>query len=333
MMKTTEYKIKLVSPAFLGNAEQRGQWRTPPFKALLRQWWRIVVAPKFNDELSEIRAREGALFGQVGNGSTTNNRANRSLVRIRFAEDQLWSNGTQNGVHPLQTSLDYSYAWFALANSRGRSDRVGIKAETSESSHVLHLAYPEEHYQDFDRVMHFIGHFGQIGSRCRGGWGSIDVDPLNPLLISEIESYAQPIQNCLARDWPACFARNEHGLLIWKSSATSKDWSEAMKKVAFLRRSVRTSLKSINGVDHRRVLGFADPGGRMPSPLRWRLYPEKEGIAFRIFAMPYQPDTACGFRLTAKQQEHAWNLIADLLSNDRTLQTFSTADLRSRHGA
>jgi CRISPR-associated protein Cmr1 len=38
MVKQT-YTVRFVTPAFLGNVEQQGQWRTPPFKALLRQWW------------------------------------------------------------------------------------------------------------------------------------------------------------------------------------------------------------------------------------------------------------------------------------------------------
>lgn len=32
-----ELKLSFVTPAFLGNAEQRAQWRTPPIKALLRE--------------------------------------------------------------------------------------------------------------------------------------------------------------------------------------------------------------------------------------------------------------------------------------------------------
>lgn len=39
-MKKLEYQVSFTTPAFLGNAEQQAQWRTPPFKALIRQWWR-----------------------------------------------------------------------------------------------------------------------------------------------------------------------------------------------------------------------------------------------------------------------------------------------------
>jgi CRISPR-associated protein Cmr1 len=43
-MRTFEYTLRFNTPAFLGNAEQNGQWRTPPIKAQLRQWWRVAHA-------------------------------------------------------------------------------------------------------------------------------------------------------------------------------------------------------------------------------------------------------------------------------------------------
>ena len=45
MIKKT-YRLQLASPAFLGDADQKGTWRTPPLKALIREWWRIAVAPQ-----------------------------------------------------------------------------------------------------------------------------------------------------------------------------------------------------------------------------------------------------------------------------------------------
>ncbi len=43
-MRKLEYQVTFNTPAFLGNADQQAQWRTPPFKALLRQWWRVASA-------------------------------------------------------------------------------------------------------------------------------------------------------------------------------------------------------------------------------------------------------------------------------------------------
>ena len=41
---TLTLSLRMVTPAFLGDADQRGEWRTPPFKTLVRQWWRVRVS-------------------------------------------------------------------------------------------------------------------------------------------------------------------------------------------------------------------------------------------------------------------------------------------------
>jgi CRISPR-associated protein Cmr1 len=54
-MQELSYQISFTTPAFLGNAGQDAQWRTPPLKALLRQWWR--VAQKARTATDEPRLR------------------------------------------------------------------------------------------------------------------------------------------------------------------------------------------------------------------------------------------------------------------------------------
>lgn len=65
MIKQT-YLLQLASPAFLGGADQRGSWRTPPLKALIREWWRIAVAPELGYEHRQMKQHETRLFGTLG---------------------------------------------------------------------------------------------------------------------------------------------------------------------------------------------------------------------------------------------------------------------------
>lgn len=37
-MTMRHFTLRFLTPAFLGDAEQNGRWRTPSLKALLRQW-------------------------------------------------------------------------------------------------------------------------------------------------------------------------------------------------------------------------------------------------------------------------------------------------------
>lgn len=85
-MKTYKYKLSFFTPAFLGNASQQAQWRTPPLKALLRQWWRVAVAPQVRYNPDTLRQREAELFGVAADGGDSH----QSLVRLRLEH---WNEG------------------------------------------------------------------------------------------------------------------------------------------------------------------------------------------------------------------------------------------------
>lgn len=86
------YLLRFVTPAFLGNAEQTGQWRTPPIKALLRQWWRVAYAadqpgPLNSASVGAMRKAEGSLFGVAADKESD---SRKSQVRIRLGR---WDKG------------------------------------------------------------------------------------------------------------------------------------------------------------------------------------------------------------------------------------------------
>ena len=62
-----KFQVQFQTPAFLGDANQSGRWRTPPFKAQLRQWWRVAYAAQqqFAVNVREMREIEGRLFGHA----------------------------------------------------------------------------------------------------------------------------------------------------------------------------------------------------------------------------------------------------------------------------
>ena len=65
-MVVREFNLHFTTPAFLGNAGQNGQWRTPPFKHLLREWWRVAWAAQNNPkDWRKMREIEGRLFGHA----------------------------------------------------------------------------------------------------------------------------------------------------------------------------------------------------------------------------------------------------------------------------
>ena len=82
------YQLCFVTPAFLGNAEQSGQWRTPPIKALIRQWWRVVKSPELARDVAALRRAEAQLFGSATDDGKS--ASQQSKLRIRL---DTWSDG------------------------------------------------------------------------------------------------------------------------------------------------------------------------------------------------------------------------------------------------
>ena len=80
-MNTFRYRLCFHTPAFLGNAQQQAQWRTPPVKALLRQWWRVAAAQQARYNIDTLRQQEGALFGAA---SEEQGGSRQSQIRIRL---------------------------------------------------------------------------------------------------------------------------------------------------------------------------------------------------------------------------------------------------------
>jgi CRISPR-associated protein Cmr1 len=98
-MNILEYDVRFLTPAFLGDAEQSGRWRTPPFKALLRQWWRVVYAAdhRFDVDVEAMRREEGLLFGNAWLTHEEESKEvadhTKSLVRLRLSQ---WTEGREN---------------------------------------------------------------------------------------------------------------------------------------------------------------------------------------------------------------------------------------------
>ncbi|MDP1697016.1 MAG: hypothetical protein Q8L45_04390 [Xanthomonadaceae bacterium] len=224
-MRQLEYTLRFLTPAFIGNAEQNAQWRTPPIKHLLREWWRVAYAAKhqFKVDVATMRHKEGLLFGHAWLDGDLNEdgkkiAARRSQVRLRLEAPQgasadAWGKGTQQGVAPLSTGLETGYAWFGLIKrGPGKPDRNAINAtlpsaaKPIESIRVLKLAVPEQHAPRIEEAISLIHTLGQLGSRSRGGWGSVHVDGIAALDVEAMQHYAQPLSVCLKRDWAMTLA-------------------------------------------------------------------------------------------------------------------------------
>lgn len=263
-MRELTYQVSFNTPAFLGNAEQQDQWRTPPFKAMLRQWWRVVKAADVGYDHRELLKLENALFGSAGDGDV----GGRSKVQLRLSG---WDVGTlasvTNGAMVSHGEVKGGqvganlYLGYGPIGGQNRN-AIDVKAPAQ----LLKIRCPAEHADALQKAMQLAAWFGTLGSRSRNGWGSIGITRTEntPLLgfselaaMDSIQSIAPPLSlpKCLNHEWrhavgtsnegtPAIWRlfklgpRNEQGKTTLVSFGT---WEDVMKELARIKIAVRTA--------------------------------------------------------------------------------------------
>lgn len=258
-MKTIESTVKFITPAFLGNAEQQGAWRSPPFKALLRQWWRVVVAHQYNYDHSEMREAEGRLFGHAWLQEKGKSWACQSKVRIKLkhwdgGHLQSWSSEPKvkhpEVKFPVGAHLYLGYGPIGYEKGKGTCLKYPPAIDANAENRLL-VAFPDNEADSMKKTIQLMHWFGTMGSRSRNGWGSVSL-AAKPLLDTDallkggstlkLQAHSRPLMDCLGQEWPHAFGADKRGLLIWKTQPC-QDWSAAQKLLAEVKIAFRTDLK------------------------------------------------------------------------------------------
>jgi len=311
-MKELEYELRFTTPAFLGNADQSGQWRTPPIKALLRQWWRVRSwSPQQNWQ--SMREAEGRLFGNAW--IEKNGKAAHCKSPIRMRLEPNWMLGTlrdqqwPNDFSPVQTTraggtvpADLYLGYGPIQRTRGvRKIRTAIDPETSA---WLRFLLPRDHSDEIEKTLTLIHWFGAVGSRSRNGWGSMqllargEAPALPPLRRSDalLNEVSRHWHDCHELEWPHAIGSDEDGPLIWCTEDVDH-WRQAIGALANVRVAVRRAAKAIRNPGGKAAalhyLGYPAGTGkqnpwaldvvgerdklRLASPLRFKVMPSDGG--------------------------------------------------------
>ena len=288
-MLTRAYTIRFNTPAFLGNADQDGQWRTPPIKALLRQWWRVAFAADQTGavDMGAMRAAEGKLFGVAADRDGD---SRKSEVRIRLNR---WDKGSlsswtgqeqgvalvthrevkRNGqVTPVSSQLYLGYGPLKLA--QGQTSLKARAAIQAVEHAVLSLAIPSgaEEATRLDTALSLMHRYGTLGGRSRNGWGSFSLTPIDastPELKADLDArLTSHWQDALGLDWPHAIGTDvgsdgkQVRPLIWQTEALV-DWKAVMRRLAEIKISLRVQF----------IFPDVQPPHPQPLARHWLAYP------------------------------------------------------------
>lgn len=308
-MHELSYQISFNTPAFLGNAEQQAQWRTPPIKALIRQWWRVVKSPELARDVAALRRAEAQLFGSATDDGKS--ASQQSKLRIRLDS---WSDGALtswpkdeprefhpevgDGGRPVGTELYLGYgpldydkttkqAKLGISKSSG-AQRTAINDKTSVG---LKLRFPALAAVEIEAALQLAQWFGTLGSRSRNAWGSLQLErrdgaAMQALTAAALTPYLRPLRQCLALDWPHAIGSDARGPLVWLTPARAT-WREVMKDLARTKIAFRTTAAPFpderpGALQPRHLMGYPvthhevnlpewGRNGRLPNQLRFKL--------------------------------------------------------------
>lgn len=325
MIKKT-YRLQLASPAFLGDADQKGTWRTPPLKALIREWWRIAVAPQVAYEVGALKTQEKGLFGTAADDGSDGNQQSKIRLALsdwRAGSCKQWEPGEARVTHPevkdrntgkeRPVGAELYLGYGPLVFQQGTQLNNGAALQAKEEN-TLKLAHPEEHDEALTLALTLAHWFGTIGGRSRNGWGSLGWQalagaPALPVLSKaalEHTGCTRPLARCLDLDWPHAIGTDAKGALVWRSKDTFRDWRAAMKFLAQTKIGFRVALGFVGGQPHREpqarhVLAYpvthhkvpaweGKDRGRLANTLRFKLQPEPDGsLRALIYHTPCKP--------------------------------------------
>jgi CRISPR-associated protein Cmr1 len=354
-MKELKYQVSFTTPAFLGNAEQQAQWRTPPFKALIRQWWRVVKAAQVRFNVAALRDAEGALFGTASDDGAE--KSHRSLLRLRLSgweEGQLtsWPSGEPREKHPevpfpVGTELylgfgplEYDKASKGLALGTSKSSGKKRTAIDDQAKAELRLMFPPAYEPGLQTALQLAAWFGTLGSRSRNGWGALQMTNahLKPLTRNNLEALnvMRALADCLTEDWPHAIGKDGAGPLIWKTRVAG-DWRQVMKDLARIKIAFRTQpALSLDGVadgtfSGRHLLGYpvthhsvngSEWGGqgRLANQIRFKLLRENNQLIGVIAHLPCRLPASMAAQIRSDETSHikVWQAVHTILDNYAT---------------
>jgi len=343
-MKQLELKVSFTTPAFLGNAQQQGQWRTPPFKALLRQWWRVVWWNQNRQSaptISQMRIAEEELFGSAaGDGG-----GGKSRLRLRLDH---WKNGTlkqweQSGFSRIDDQVRADvYLGFGPVRPASKKNNIlepslahfPALASTETATLRIHCS-PRCSDLQFDQVIEAIrlaAQFGTLGSRSHNGWGSLTIQSKTvDFLAIDLSGYSTSLDRCFRQDWPHAIGKDETGLLIWKKPL--EDWKQAVNLFASLRKQSRKAVKGIqgDGMKGSYLLGYPltkstarmwISNARFADQLRFKLGVSDDGLMATIIHLPcavpgslWVANSELARSWVKNNQCHVWKAVHHMLDN------------------
>lgn len=297
-----QLECEIITPMFLGNANQDAELRSAPFKGMLRYWWRVANGSKYKDH-KDLLNGENNVFGSPddGGGKSQVTIEAAALNGISSKKDNFPNPG--NIAHPeCEKTARKTNPLNYLAGMGLIHYRNGILHSYFPAGDNFTLTITASHavMDDINSTLNLLDIFGAIGSRCRNGWGSFQWHGFSYKEITSISDLSAAFD----RDYPHCLGRDANGPLFWKTKNIRQNWRSCMKDLAEIYVSIRAGNNALNipkldvndgNPPERHLLGYPithhnnvwGGGARHGSALRLLVRREADGYRGYFLHLPH----------------------------------------------
>lgn len=325
--KRIEVECEVITPMFLGNANQEAEWRPEPLKGLFRYWWRILhsALPQVGQtDMRELLREESALFGFAGDNETAG--SGKSLVGITV----LGAEKPCVEKFPFVETIEHPETDKGRINPLLYLAGMGLMQTSGEVRHSYFgpsslfnfcVDFPEKYSDSINGVLSLLQAFGGLGGRSRNGWGSFQfirggIERKDVLRI--LNGVTRNWKDGFDKDYPNCLGKDQRPLL-WRIRGEKRTWQDAMSDLADAYVGVRArkvgnllSLNPTNGERH--LLGIPlthhplDRLSRYSSPLRFIVRKRATRYYAVVLHLPQRFPDGTG-KLSHDEQLKIWEIV------------------------
>lgn len=168
-MKEITLTLKIITPLFMGGADQQPELRTQSINGVIR-WWFRTIGGSFEDEKK--------LFGWGGENARKGN-VKISIIKSEKLEVKKFSKIFNNNGYPEQ--IGYNYFSFSLDQrfNKRQTDKIQRKYFNENRNFILKTTFTpllnDEDIKKFLCALWCSIYLGNFGSRARRGFGSLIV--------------------------------------------------------------------------------------------------------------------------------------------------------------
>ncbi len=246
------FDCEVVTPMFLGGADQQAELRASAIKGAMRWWFRAMMG---DEDMSKLKESESEVFGSSDRGRSTfsiRNSTRMSPIKSALPRHEAEVAGKRFKIN----ILDY-LAYGPAAFEKGRGIVLKRDYLPPHGEFDLKLAFRDpKHLNAILKAMLMLVRFGGLGARSRNGYGSIHIIASVPS-VAEMGVDPQLDLSRLAatKDEIPTFSAFSKHIKLFQARTVHSTWDKALAEIGLAYRESRLELERRHFFDKRQYIG------------------------------------------------------------------------------